>query len=185
MSKRSNRAEAQADEHADELYRQLQECIGYNAAALRATALFLNQHKSNREFMQAASAEMGRNARNWARAVDYFPGFFQTDAPQFTETQTADNVLKLFAFASLKKEQAHTLFREYGFNYPLHVIRARIAAARAEQRGEKRATLAEWCADQVEAGEKKDQGYILLNDLAARPEVAAVLARRAKAEAKP
>lgn len=120
----------------EDIYEQWREVMTYDADSLRAVALFLNKHKKNREFMKQASAEMGRNARNMARAVDYFKPFF---TGEHTAVYIADDYLRLFAYAQLNRETAMELFKINKFDYPLYVIRERVAAAKPKR--ERKATL--------------------------------------------
>lgn len=166
------------EDKTEELYQQLHECMHYDAASLRALALLLNANKKNREFMRFASAELGRNARNMARAVDYFALYF---IGQNAEKHTADDFLRLFAYAQLKHEAAMELFAKNKFDYPLYVIRERVAAAKPQR--ERKPTLAERCAGivrnwhNIALMDKTIEKTRLncANELAALPEVAKAL----------
>lgn len=181
------RRKAADDTNAAELYAKLHECMGYNASALRAQALLLNAGKKNRTFMKMASAEMGRNARHRARAVDYFEPYFVLTEP--SDVLTVDQYLSLFAYASLPHEAAIECFAANKFDFPLYVIRERIAAMKTK-RG-KVPTLAERCAALVRDWRKivvdlDSKGLVKesfcvsrrADELGALPEVARVLERK-------
>ena len=94
-------------------YLEYQQISHYDAASLRALALWLNTKKRNRALMTAITAESGRNARHLARAVDYFLPHF--DDPTFADERTAREYLALFEYAKWKKADAMAMFARFRF----------------------------------------------------------------------
>jgi hypothetical protein len=111
----------------DTEYKEFQQLRLYDGASLGALALWLNSKKKNRELMKAVSAEMGRNARHWARAVDYFKPFF------IEGEHGSHEYLVLFELAKLPHEQATTQFANVKFDYPLWRVREIVDAAKPKR----------------------------------------------------
>jgi hypothetical protein len=134
----------QDGEMTDQEYAEFQQLLHFDAASLRALALWLNSKRKNHALMKASSAEMGRNARHLARAVDFF-------RPHFTDefyymNRTASEYLMLFEFAKLKRELAGVLFAKYHFSTPLYLLRQVIENAKPKRVScDKEASLAERC----------------------------------------
>ncbi len=133
-------------EMTDAEYAEFQELQHYDAASLRALALWLNQKKRNAALMKAVSAEMGRNARHLARAVDYFPPYFDVTGPYRDLATNAADYLKLFEYAKLKREAATELFARHKFALPIYILRETIKSANGNGAAHK-PSLAEQVAD--------------------------------------
>ncbi len=171
-------------EMTDAEYAEFQQLQHFDAASLCALALWLNKKKKNAALMKALSAEMGRNARHLARAVDFFPPYFDN----FLEI-TANNYLTLFEYAKWKREDATALFGTYGFTRTLYQLREIMTEAKANgNSAAHKPTLAEQIIDIVDkysstaVKAKYTAAYDALNDitdeLAALPAVKSALAKQ-------
>lgn len=176
---------------SDAEYQQFQELQHFDAASLRALALWLNTKKKNAALMKAVTAEMGRNARHMARAVDYFPPYFQdnivSEIYEDTNPAIANDYLMLFEYAKAKREVATTLFAKYRFTTPLYQLRDIVNDARRNGHAAKGKTLAERMADLVKLwrgfkGTAIDYPSVFecADEIALDPAIAKVIAKRAK-----
>jgi len=112
------------DEHdppmTEQEFAEYQQLKHYDAASLRAMALWLNTKKTRARLMEETSLDLGRNTRSLARAVDFF-------RPHFTGEgclqRTAEEYLMLFEYAKFNRETATGLYAEYGFTKPLYTLK--------------------------------------------------------------
>lgn len=158
------------EDKTEELYAEALELAGYNAMALKAMCLWAYEHIQDKAAMKAASAAWGRNARNFAKAVDYFG--------EIDEHQSTDDILSLIAISSLPFEDANKIYDDMQDKTLTYwQVRERVAAAKP--RRERKLSLAVRVAYFIHAWECIDDKDVspghFLTAIADIPEVAKVL----------
>ncbi len=129
----------------EQLYAQALELEKYDAATLMAKGLLAYQSRDNRDDMKTLSAAWGRNARCYARAVDYCGDMFEYNA---YADYSVDEYLTIFAIGSVSRHDAATLLQDWlDHTLAYHEVRARVDSLKQRKPKEKKVKTCPHCGE--------------------------------------
>ena len=158
--------DARADARNEMLYDKLKSLLDDNAEHKKALAILLYENRKNREFIEQASIDLGRDAKKIAKSVKLFPFAYED------ETLSVHEYNCLWLYARLSRKLALELYDKLRTTLPLYELAERIREAKPQR--EKKESLAKRVASHVQ--DYKDDttsGHCdRLRDIADEPEIA-------------